>query len=69
MSIVQEAKTKQVKLTLLISVENGILTVEGPIENKMVCAHMIADAFKFIMDQKVGPKIIPAISVVGGKSH
>lgn len=53
-------KTVEVEVSLTISVKQGILTVEGPIADKMLCAHMIADAFKFIMDQKGRPAIIKA---------
>jgi hypothetical protein len=54
-------KSDKIRLVITLDPETGQMWIAGPTHNKLLCAHMIADAFKTIMDAKGR-----VVSLVGG---
>jgi len=43
---------EKIRIIISLDQQTGALSVAGPTHNKLLCAHMIADALKAIMDTK-----------------
>ena len=56
-------KPENIRLVITMDQTTNKIFVSGPIHNKMLCAHLIADALKCIMDQPEQPRsvIVPAV--------
>lgn len=60
--IIQPARPPipMIKLVLVLDPSTGKMNIHGPIHNKALCASMLFDAGKTIMDMKLQQMTVPA---------
>ena len=57
-----EEKPDKIHIVVTLDQETRMISIAGPTANKLLCAHMLVDALKAIMDSKVpSPIITPGI--------
>lgn len=55
-------KPENIRLVITMDQTTNKIFVSGPIHNKLLCAHLIADAFKCIMDQPEKPPLVVPVA-------
>lgn len=53
-------KLEPIRIVITLNQIDGRMSIAGPTHNKLLCAHMIADALKCIMDMQPALIKLPA---------